>query len=84
MLLEALTKLLPWFSFCSDAFCLFYDAKARTVKAMNGSGRAPEKLSIEYLHSRGISEGIPTTDLNSVTVPGSCDLVLGGLHRAYF
>ena len=55
----------------SDAFCLFYDAKTRTVKALNGSGRAPEKLSIEYLHSRGITEGIPTTDLNSVTVPGS-------------
>ncbi|KAI0283385.1 nucleophile aminohydrolase [Russula aff. rugulosa BPL654] len=54
-----------------DAFCLFYDAKTRTVKALNGSGRAPEKLSIEYLHSRGIAEGIPTTDLNSVTVPGA-------------
>ena len=55
----------------SDAFCLFYDAKTRTVKALNGSGRAPDKLSIEYLYSKGITEGIPTTDLNSVTVPGS-------------
>ncbi|KAN0125057.1 Nucleophile aminohydrolase [Russula decolorans] len=54
-----------------DAFCLFYDAKTRTVKALNGSGRAPEKLSVGYLHSRGITEGIPTTDLNSVTVPGA-------------
>lgn len=54
-----------------DAFCLFYDAKTRTVKALNGSGRAPEKLSIEHLHSRGITERIPTTDLNSVTVPGA-------------
>ncbi|KAI0004217.1 gamma-glutamyltranspeptidase [Russula compacta] len=54
-----------------DAFCLFYDAKTRTVKALNGSGRAPEKLSIEYLNSRGITESIPTTDLNSVTVPGA-------------
>jgi len=55
-----------------DAFCLFYDAKTRTVKALNGSGRAPEKLSVEYLRGRGITEDIPTTDLNSVTVPGSC------------
>jgi gamma-glutamyltranspeptidase len=57
----------------SDAFCLFYDAKARIVKALNGSGRAPEKLSIEYLRSLGITERIATTDLNSVTVPGSSD-----------
>jgi len=55
----------------SDAFCLFYDAKTRTVKGLNGSGRAPEKLSVEYLGERGITEGIPTTNLNSVTVPGS-------------
>ncbi|KAI0307921.1 gamma-glutamyltranspeptidase [Multifurca ochricompacta] len=54
-----------------DAFCLFYDAKTKTVKALNGSGRAPEKLSIEYLRSRGITGSIPTTDLNSVTVPGA-------------
>ncbi len=55
-----------------DAFCLFYDAKSKQVKAMNGSGRAPKKLDIDYLRKRGI-EGrrIPLTDLNSVTVPGS-------------
>lgn len=38
---------------------------------MNGSGRAPKKLDIDYIRKRGI-EGIriPLTDLNSVTVPG--------------
>jgi hypothetical protein len=66
---KLLTKLLHHYH--SDAFCLFYDAKTKTVKALNGSGRAPEKLSVRYLRSRGITEGIPTTDLNSVTVPGS-------------
>ncbi|KAI9445084.1 gamma-glutamyltranspeptidase [Lactarius indigo] len=54
-----------------DAFCLFYDATKRSVKALNGSGRAPEKLSIEYLRSRGVTGRIPPTDLNSVTVPGA-------------
>jgi gamma-glutamyltranspeptidase len=54
----------------SDAFCLFYNATTRSVKALNGSGRAPEKLSIEYLRSHGITGRIPPTDLNSVTVPG--------------
>lgn len=54
-----------------DAFCLFYDATTRSVKALNGSGRAPGKLSIEYLRSRGITGDIPPTDLNAVTVPGA-------------
>ncbi|KAI9512854.1 gamma-glutamyltranspeptidase [Russula earlei] len=54
-----------------DASCLFYDAKTRTVKALNGSGRAPEKLSAAYLRARGIADSVPTRDVNSVTVPGA-------------
>ncbi|KAJ8454409.1 hypothetical protein ONZ45_g19320 [Pleurotus djamor] len=56
-----------------DAFCLFYDAKTRAVKALNGSGHSPQKLTLEYAKSR-VPEGslrIPLTDLNSVTVPGA-------------
>ena len=55
-----------------DAFCLFYDAKEKVVKALNGSGRAPQKLSIEHMRQRGVTgDTIPVTDLNSVTVPGA-------------
>ena len=55
-----------------DAFCLFYDAKTKEVKAFNGSGRSPAKLDIQYLRSRGLNgRKIPLTDLNSVTVPGA-------------
>ncbi|PPQ67080.1 hypothetical protein CVT25_005681 [Psilocybe cyanescens] len=54
-----------------DAFCLFYDAKTKAVKALNGSGRAPVKLDIDYLLARGLKGSIPLTDLNSVTVPGA-------------
>ncbi|KIY50583.1 gamma-glutamyltranspeptidase [Fistulina hepatica ATCC 64428] len=55
-----------------DAFCLFYDAKIKTVKALNGSGRSPAKLSIEHARSQGITGSkLPVTDLNSVTVPGA-------------
>jgi gamma-glutamyltranspeptidase / glutathione hydrolase len=55
----------------SDAFCLFYDAQTKTVKALNGSGRSPKNLTIDHLRSRGVDGNkIPFTDLNSVTVPG--------------
>ncbi|KAH7885888.1 gamma-glutamyltranspeptidase [Phlebopus sp. FC_14] len=55
-----------------DAFCLFYDAQTKTVKALNGSGHSPARITLEYMRSRGIKGGqIPLTDLNSVTVPGA-------------
>lgn len=54
-----------------DAFCLFYDAQTKVVKALNGSGRAPKRLTLDYLRKRGITgTQIPLIDLNSVTVPG--------------
>lgn len=56
----------------SDAFCLFYNAQTKTVKALNGSGHSPAKLTLDYMRQRGINGGqIPLTDLNSVTVPGT-------------
>lgn len=54
-----------------DAFCLFYDAKTKTVKALNGSGRSPKNLTIDHMRKRGVTGSkIPYADLNSVTVPG--------------
>ncbi|THH33538.1 hypothetical protein EUX98_g639 [Antrodiella citrinella] len=55
-----------------DAFCLFYDAKTKTVKAMNGSGHSPAKLTIDHIRSQGITgNSIPVHNLNAVTVPGA-------------
>ncbi|ETW87363.1 hypothetical protein HETIRDRAFT_153903 [Heterobasidion irregulare TC 32-1] len=55
-----------------DAFCLFFDAKTKTVKALNGSGHSPEKLTIEHLRQQGITGNkIPQNNLNAVTVPGA-------------
>ncbi|OCH96216.1 gamma-glutamyltranspeptidase [Obba rivulosa] len=54
-----------------DAFCLFYDASTKTVKALNGSGRSPANLTIDYVREQGVTgNSIPATNLNSVTVPG--------------
>ncbi|KAG5639221.1 hypothetical protein H0H81_005295 [Sphagnurus paluster] len=60
-----------------DAFCLFYDASTKTVKALNGSGRSPAKLTMEYARSRGFLGRIPMTDLISVTVPGAAAAWVG-------
>ena len=54
-----------------DAFCLFYNAKSKTVHGLNGSGRAPALLSIGALKSRGIVGSLPNFDANTVTVPGA-------------
>src|ERR1051325_5609714 len=35
-----------------DCFSLFYDAKTKKISALNGSGRAPAKLSIELLRQQ--------------------------------
>ncbi|KAG2197303.1 hypothetical protein INT46_001810 [Mucor plumbeus] len=55
-----------------DAFCLFYDAKAKTVKGLNGSGRTPAALTLEHLRKEGITgSSLPTTTAHAVTVPGA-------------
>ena len=55
-----------------DIFCLFYDASSKTVRAVNGSGKSPQALSLEYLRSIGIKgREIPLTNMNAVTVPGA-------------
>ena len=41
------------------------------MQGLNGSGRSPEKLDINYVRQRGITgPRIPWQDINSVTVPG--------------
>ncbi|KAI9175375.1 hypothetical protein H9P43_006736 [Blastocladiella emersonii ATCC 22665] len=56
-----------------DMFCLFYNAKDGTVKAVNGSGRSPAALTQSLAQSRHPDAGarLPATSPLSITVPGA-------------
>ncbi|RDW60961.1 putative gamma-glutamyltransferase ywrD [Coleophoma cylindrospora] len=59
-----------------DMFCLFYDAEKKNVSAMNGSGRAGSKCTLENIRKdlgfAGEERGeIPLKSAHSVTVPGA-------------
>src|SRR5512137_658343 len=55
-----------------DAFALFYEASSRRVYALNGSGRAPQALTLERLSKEGLEKALPPYHPYTVTVPGAC------------
>ena len=57
-------------------FILFWDAAAKKVHAMNGSGRSGANCTLETIRKDlGLNDGqagqIPTTSVHAVTVPGA-------------
>ena len=53
-----------------DLFAIVYDAPTGTVHGINGSGYAPAALTIDGLHTRGITS-MPQSGILAVTVPGA-------------
>jgi gamma-glutamyltranspeptidase/glutathione hydrolase len=53
-----------------DAFVLFYSAQAKTIKALDASGRSPYAASLEFCRKNGFKE-MPQRGIHSVTVPGA-------------
>ncbi len=53
-----------------DAFCLFYSAKEKKIKALDASGRSPHAASLEFCRKSGFKE-MPQRGIHSVTVPGA-------------
>ncbi|TVY80490.1 Glutathione hydrolase-like proenzyme [Lachnellula suecica] len=59
-----------------DMFCLYYSAKTKKIEAMNGSGRAGMKCSLEAIRKDlGLKDGekgeVPLRSVHAVTVPGA-------------
>jgi gamma-glutamyltranspeptidase / glutathione hydrolase len=59
-----------------DLFAILYDAKAKTLRALNSSGRSPYSATAAALAKRKITS-VPATGVLSVTVPG----VVEGWHQ---
>ena len=53
-----------------DAFCLFYSAREKKIRALDASGRSPYAASLEFCRKSGFQE-MPQRGIHSVTVPGA-------------
>lgn len=55
-----------------DIFAIVWDAKTRKLYGLNGSGRSPYELKLQYFKENGYSK-IPALGALSVSVPGCVD-----------
>lgn len=55
-----------------DIFAIVWDAKSKQLYGLNGSGRSPKSLSLQWFKEQGM-EKIPSHGPLPVTVPGAVD-----------
>ncbi|MBK8391431.1 MAG: gamma-glutamyltransferase [Saprospiraceae bacterium] len=55
-----------------DLFAIVWDAKTKKLYGLNGSGRSPKNLTLEYFESKGM-EKVPSYGPLPVSVPGAVD-----------
>ena len=55
-----------------DIFAIVWDAESQQLYGLNGSGRSPQSLTLEYFKKHGY-ESIPATGPLPVSVPGTVD-----------
>src|SRR5210317_2416704 len=55
-----------------DLFAIVWDAQKKELTGLNASGRAPQKMTLEYFQERGI-DTIPPYGPLPVSVPGAVD-----------
>lgn len=55
-----------------DLFAIYWEAKSGKLTAINASGPAPARLTLELLKEKGNSQ-MPDAGIHSVTVPGAVD-----------
>jgi gamma-glutamyltranspeptidase / glutathione hydrolase len=63
-----------------DAFLLYYEAETGLVAGIDGSGRAPEAVSVEKLLDLGLGE-LPERGALTVTVPGAVRMWEDAVNR---
>jgi gamma-glutamyltranspeptidase/glutathione hydrolase len=55
-----------------DLFAIYWEAKTGKLTAINASGPAPAKLTLQFLKEKGLNR-MPDAGIHSVTVPGAVD-----------
>jgi len=64
-----------------DLFAIYWDAKTGALSGLNSSGWAPERLTLEFLKQKGLTD-MPPVGIYSVTVPG-CVAGWQALHKKF-